>query len=443
MTRALFVILLSLFIGVTGSYAQTAAKAVATAKGVTITANDLSPEAKGALENLPNAVAASRTQALSTYLADRLLEMEAKARKIGVIELQSEALKAVPDPSAETIQAVYDGNKAALGNRPLTEVRDQIVAFLRQEPEQKALNAQVVELQKKHGMKFGKDVNAADLKPLDPIATIGNVAVTAKEFEEKNKIALYDAKAHLYDDLRVEIEDALLNALILEEAKAQNVAANVIIQTEITNKARDFSDEERLDLEDALRRKLFAKYGAKVLLDEPAPLVLNVSADDDPSIGPATAPVTIVMFSDFQCPACGRTHPVLKRVLAEYGDKVRLVVRDFPLEGIHPQAFQAAAAANAARQQGKYFEYIDILYRNQEELENESLMKYATGLGIDIKKMTADMSAAAVAPEIKKDIEDGISYGVGGTPTIFVNGVKVHRLSAPAFRRAIERALVK
>jgi protein-disulfide isomerase len=130
-------------------------------------------------------------------------------------------------------------------------------------------------------------------------------------------------------------------------------------------------------------------------------------------------------------------------VIAEYGSKVRLVVRDFPLEGIHPQAFQAAAAANAVRAQGKYFEFIEILYRNQEALEGESLIKYATGLGVDIKKMTADMAAATVAPEIKKDVEDGIAYGVGGTPTIFVNGVKVHRLSAPAFRAAIDRALVK
>lgn len=443
MTRSILVIFAVLALTASVSLAQTAVKPLATARGVTITAGDLSPEARGSLENLPNAIAASRTQALSTYLADRLLEMEAKARKISVIELQAEALKAVPDPTVENIQAVYDANKAALGNKPVTEVRDQIVAYLRQEPEQKALNAQVVELQKKYGMKFGKDVNAADLKPLDAIATIGGVAVTAKEFEEKNKIALYDAKAHYYDDLLAEVEDALLNALIIEEAKAQNIAANVIIQTEITNKLRDFSDEERMDLEDALRRKLFAKYAAKILLDEPVPLVLNVSSDDDPSIGPATAPVTIVMFSDFQCPACARTHPVLKRVMAEYGNKLRLVVRDFPLEGIHPQAFQAAAAANAVRQQGKYFEFIEILYRNQEALDSESLNKYAAGLGVDTKKMAADMAAAGVAPEIKKDIEDGISYGVGGTPTIFVNGVKVHRLSAPAFRTAIERALVK
>lgn len=425
------------------TFAQMAPKPLASAKGVTITAVDLSPEARGALENLPNAIAASRTQALSTYLAERLLDMEAKARKLSVIELQAEALKTVPDPSAETIQKVYDANKSALGNKPLSEVRDQIVGFLRQEPEQKALNAQVVELQKKYGLKFGKDVNAADLKPLDAIATIGTAAVTTKEFEEKNKIALYDAKAHLYDDLRAEVEDALLNALIIEESKVQNVSASSIIQTEVTDKLRDFSDEERMDLEDALRRKLFTKYAAKILLDEPAPLVLNVSADDDPSFGPAAAPVTIVMFSDFQCPACARTHPVLKRVIAEYGSKVRLVVRDFPLEGIHPQAFQAAAAANAVRAQGKYFEFIEILYRNQEALEGESLIKYATGLGVDIKKMTADMAAATVAPEIKKDVEDGIAYGVGGTPTIFVNGVKVHRLSAPAFRAAIDRALVK
>jgi protein-disulfide isomerase len=149
------------------------------------------------------------------------------------------------------------------------------------------------------------------------------------------------------------------------------------------------------------------------------------------------------MFSDFQCPACGRTHPVLKQVLAEYGDKVRFAVRDFPLENIHENAFQAALAANAARTQGKFFEYADVLYRNQEALDKASLVKYAGELGLNVKQFELDFSDAKAANEIRKDQADGRSYGIGGTPAIFVNGVKVQRLSADAFRRAIDRALSK
>ncbi|MDM7923225.1 MAG: thioredoxin domain-containing protein [Pyrinomonadaceae bacterium] len=422
---------------------QAPEKPVATAKGITITASQLPPDARRAIENLSGSIAATRTQILSVFLADQLLDTEAKSRKLSVEQLQNEALKTVADPSNETIQVVYDANKEALGNSPLSEVRSQIVSFLRREPEQNALESQVADLQKKYAFKFVKDVNAVDLKATDVLATFGTRSITAQEFEEKNKIALYDSKAHIYDDIRAAVEEALLNTLIVEEARSQNMDSADLIAREITNKLRDYSEEERLELQDALQRRLFTKYAAKIDIGEPAPLVLNVSADDDPSVGNANAPVTIVMFSDFQCPACARTHPVLKRVIAEYGDKVRLVVRDFPLESIHTDAFQAALAANAVRAQGKYIEFIEILYKNQETLDGESLLKHAATLDVDTKKMTADIASPSAAAEIRKDMADGAAYGVGGTPTIFVNGVKVHRLSAPAFRAAIDRALAK
>jgi len=149
------------------------------------------------------------------------------------------------------------------------------------------------------------------------------------------------------------------------------------------------------------------------------------------------------MFTDFQCPACSGTHPVLKQTLATYGDKIHFVVRDFPLENIHKNAFQAALAANAARAQGKFFEYAEILYQNQDALDKASLLKYAAQLGLNAKQFELDFTDARVKAEIQKDQADGRSYGVSGTPTIFVNGVKVQRLSADSFRRAIDRALSK
>lgn len=149
------------------------------------------------------------------------------------------------------------------------------------------------------------------------------------------------------------------------------------------------------------------------------------------------------MFSDFQCSACGATHPILKKVIAEYGDKVRFVVRDFPLESVHENAFRSALAANAARVQGKFFEYIDVLYSNQESLDEASLKKYAVELGLNIKQFELDFSSEKTAAEVRKDMADGKHYGVGSTPTIYVNGVKVRRLSAENFRNVIGRALAK
>jgi protein-disulfide isomerase len=196
-------------------------------------------------------------------------------------------------------------------------------------------------------------------------------------------------------------------------------------------------------LESSFRKQLFAKYKVKMLAPEPVPVAHDVSVDDDPASGKPTAPVTVIMFSDFQCSACAATHPVLKKVLGEYGDKVRFVVRDFPLESIHENAFRAALAANAARVQGKFFEYTEILYRNQDKLDEASLKKYAAELGLNLKQFELDFTSEKTAAEVRKDMADGRKYGIGGTPTIYVNGVKVNRLGPDAFRHAIDRALAK
>jgi len=129
--------------------------------------------------------------------------------------------------------------------------------------------------------------------------------------------------------------------------------------------------------------------------------------------------------------------------LSGYGDKIRFVIRDFPLEKLHENSFNAALAANAARAQGKFAEYTDILYRNQEALDKPSLVKYASELGLNVKQFELDFSDAKTAAEVRKDQADGRSYGIGGTPAIFVNGVKVQRLSLMGFRSAVDRALAK
>ncbi len=414
-----------------------------TGKGIRITAGDLMPRTKAVYDSVASSIAAARSQILSAYLAEQLLDTEAKARGISVEALEREALAKVPDPSAEVIQQVYDENRAALGNKPLAEIRQLIVDYLRREPEQTALQEQIDSLQKKYSVTLLKNVNAADIRPTDAIAKFGERQITYREFTDANRLRLADAAEHIYDDLQIALEDDVLYAMLALEAKERIVDASSILAAEVTNKLKTFEPEERLDLEDALRRRLIAKYAVRYVYNRPDPLVLNVSADDDPAFGPATAPVTVVMFSDFQCPACARTHPELKRVIAEYKDKVRFVVRDFPLENAHPNAFEAALAANAAHRQGKFVEYIEILYRNQEALDGASLRKYAEELKLDLAKFEAAMADPVAIAEIRKDQADGRAYGVAGTPTIFVNGVKVHRLSAPAFRDAIERALKK
>lgn len=437
---AYFVVLLF----ITNANSQTAESTlVASGKNFKITAANLDAETKAQFDGLKQAVADVKSNVLSSYLADLLFEIEAKAKNITVAQLEAEHLKKIPDPDPKTIQSVYDANKEALGNKPLPEVRETIVSFLRREPEQKALQDLVTELQNKHALKIEKSVNAADIKPTDLIARISTKPITYGEFTEAKKIQLADGIEHVYDHLKLLVDDNILSQLIVLEAKERNIDASGVIADEITNKMREFSDQERIDLQDSLQRRLYAKYQVKYEYSMPAPFIYPVTSDDDPFFGPANAPVTIIMFSDFQCPACAATHPELKRVMAEYPGKVKLVIRDFPLESIHTEAFGAAVAANAAHSQGKFLEYIEILYTSQNELDAASLRKYAERVGLDLKRFDADIAKPEIAAEVRKDLAEGAKLGVGGTPTIFINGSKIHRLAAPAFRDAIESALKK
>ena len=153
--------------------------------------------------------------------------------------------------------------------------------------------------------------------------------------------------------------------------------------------------------------------------------------------------MTVVAFVDFQCSACAAFSPLLKQVVAEFGNNVRLVVRDFPLTSMHSDARNAALAAYAAHQQGKFFEMTELMYRNQDALDVGSLKKYSQQIGLNTEQFERDLRSTAAAEEIRKDIADGKEYGVSGTPTIFVNGIQIHRLTTYSAREAIRNALKK
>ena len=423
-------------------FAQTSDKVLAMANNQNFTIKDLPTEIQQAFEKLPATLAEARKSLLEQQIADLLFETEAAAKKTTVEKLlETEVKNKIPAPTDKEIREIYDANRAAIGSKTLDEVRPQIVAYLRREPEQKAMLDYLSSLKTKYKVMTGKDLNASNLKPFDTLATVGGKTISVENFEKKNKQSLYDIEAEVYDAMRDALEETVLSALIAAEAKAQNIESSDLIAREITDKMRDFSDEEREQLQSALEKKLFQKYNAKILLKEPAPFVQSISTENQPSQGKLNAPVTVVMFTDFQCPACSGTHPVLKKVLAEFGDKVRFVVRDFPLVNIHENAFRAALAANAANAQGKFFEYTELLYKNQNALDTESLKKYARDAGLNQKQFDLDLESEKFADDVRKDLADGKNYGITGTPTIFVNGVKVRTLSASSFRRAIEQAL--
>ena len=144
----------------------------------------------------------------------------------------------------------------------------------------------------------------------------------------------------------------------------------------------------------------------------------------DHAIGPATTPVTLVEYGDYECPYCGAAHGSVKHILGVLGDGVRFAFRNFPLSQIHPHAFQAANAAEAAGAQGKFWGMHDLLFENQRDLDTQSLLAYARELGLDLQRFGADLTQQTYAPRIREDFLSGVRSGVNGTPTFFVNGVR-------------------
>lgn len=436
--------MICLFIFANSFAAQVPQQILATVNGQNISVTDLPPELGEKYTNLSKTVAETRQSLLEQQIIETVFEIEAKAKNITSEKYVDQIKAKVPAPPEKDVQAVYEANRAAIGNKTLKEVRPQIVAFLRNEPEQKALETAFKALGAKYKIVAGKDVNALNLRPTDVLATAGAKTITVKDFEEKNKIELYETKAKVFDAVKFSLNELLYNALVAAEAKSLNIETSDLIAREITDKMREYSTGERFELETALRKRLAAKYKPQILLKEPAPLVLSISTADSASRGAATAPVTVVMFSDFQCSACAATHPVLNKVLAEYSaENVRFVVRNYPLVTIHENAFQAALAARAAFAQGKFFEYAEILYRNQNALDEASLKKYAVETGLNPSQFELDLQSAKTAEAVRRDMMDGKSYGITGTPTVFVNGVKVRVTTADAFREAIDKVLKK
>jgi protein-disulfide isomerase len=152
----------------------------------------------------------------------------------------------------------------------------------------------------------------------------------------------------------------------------------------------------------------------------------DISEDDDPVYGPDTAPITIIEFSDFECPYCRKWHlEVWPRLQEAYPDEIRLVYRDFPLTNIHPNATPAASAANCAYEQGRYWEFNELLFSGENNLNTAGYLAYAEDLDLDMDSFNECLESGRHIAEINADFEYAANLGVSSTPTFFVNGIPV------------------
>ena len=291
----------------------------------------------------------------------------------------------------------------------------------------------------------------------DVAARVGDRAITVKDLDDRwraqDPAGHSEATQKLYEGRRNALDEMVAEMFLSEAAKAKGMSPEAYVEAEISRRAKAVTDADvvafyqsnvgqmqgrSLDVmgpainrylqeqqRAAARQALVAelkKGGPPVRVMIDAPRYEVALAATDPAVGSASAPVTIVEFSDFQCPFCLRVEPTLKQVRQTYGDKVRIVWKDFPLTQIHPQAFKSGEAAHCAGEQGKFWEYHDRLFANQEALQPENLKKYAADLSLDTAKFNACLDESKFGDRVREGVAQGSRLGVNSTPTIYVNG---------------------
>ncbi|MDV6235013.1 thioredoxin domain-containing protein [Leptospira ellisii] len=167
----------------------------------------------------------------------------------------------------------------------------------------------------------------------------------------------------------------------------------------------------------------------------------SIVAGNNPFLGPENAKVTVIEFSDFECPYCKRSQDVNSQLRAKYKDQIRWVFRDYPLS-FHPNAMFAHIAANCSAPQGKYWEFFNVLFANSGNLSKERVLDLARNSGLEMKAFSQCVNDAAVRKEVEADMAEGEKYGVSGTPAFFINGIMVEGAQPiEAFTKVIDQEL--
>jgi protein-disulfide isomerase len=304
----------------------------------------------------------------------------------------------------------------------------------------------------------------------DVVARVGARAITASELEAAAARRLIEVKSREHDLKRQALEDLVELELLRQEAARRGISVEALMAAEVDAKASPVGEwdvaayrsshaaafEGKSDAqarEEAARRVREARLAqrrfgflAELRARTPSSIALpppRVAVDvaGSPSRGPVDAPVTIVEFSEFQCPFCRRVLPALREVEDRYRGRIRLVFRHFPLAR-HKDAPKAAEAAECARDQGRFWEMHDRLFENAERLGIADLKRHARAVGLDGPAFDGCLDSGRHEGRWRRDLADALSYGASGTPMFFVNGRLVSGAQPFAvFARVIEEEL--
>jgi protein-disulfide isomerase len=298
------------------------------------------------------------------------------------------------------------------------------------------------------------------------VAEVGGVKVTMGELEQQESARLLSAHYEYYQAETKALNDLIDKKLLEQKAKSENISVDELIKRDISSQVKDPTEDqmkvfyEGLETDqpyDAVREKilekirdvrihkarvayikaLHAETNVSILL---APPHVDVDTQNALSLGPDKAAVTLVEFADYECPYCQKVAADVKKLKADFGDKLTLTYKDFPLP-MHSRAEKAAEASRCASKQGKFWEFHDEIFRSK-ELDVDQLKAQARALKLDPAQFDKCLDSGEEAAVVETDRKEGARLGINGTPAFFING---HFLSGAvdyaALREIVEQQL--
>ena len=309
--------------------------------------------------------------------------------------------------------------------------------------------------------------------PAAKAAQVNGVTITAADVDAKLGNNLAQLQEEIYALRQKQLAAMIDQRLVEDEAAKRGITAAALVQAEVTSKVTAVTDAEaaafyaenkarlQADLptlqpqikaylttqrvqaqQQAFFQTLRAAAKIETFLAAPPIFRAAVVTSGSPVRGAAAAPVTIVEFSDFHCPYCKRVQPVVDQVLAKYRDKVRLVFRDYPIDALHPQARAASEAARCATEQGKFWEFHDMLLKNEPDATPAALDRLARNIGLDVAAFADCRMSEKYKAAVEASNQEGAALGITGTPTFFINGrMLVGAQPVEAFSKIIDEEL--
>src|SRR5215471_16357479 len=440
-----------------GCEAKTPSDALAVVNGIKITPKEVDESIKSQIDELEKQVIQARKHELDLEINTRLLEAEAKKQGItSSTLLERNVVSKVKRATDEEAAAFYEQVKAQV-QQPYKDVKESIINYLTNQRQQAEADKLANSLRSSYSVKVFVEAPTPPAKPEDRdrvFASVNGENITSAKIEEDMLPFIFNVQMEVYK-LRKSALDLRINDSLLEkEAQNRKITTKALLDAEVGGKIKKVTEADARDFYEKNKDKIpgdYAQYKDKIInylgqleqqkaesafadqlrksakieiyLKEPVAPVLSISTDDRPTRGKPDAPVTIIEFTDYQCPSCGALHPIIEQLVGEYGERLRLVIRDFPLDR-HENAFKAAEAAEAAREQGKYWEYINILFHNQNALGIDKLKEYASQVGLDRARFDANLDSGKFADSVKRDLTHANRLGIDSTPTVFINGRK-------------------